>query len=106
MSQHYFSTHHEGVETTVLMGWDRPLKGYFMVIEKVDDEDLPFWSNLDCVESHPDSLDPFLAVLDQLGIKLPPQMILEVLDDAVQNMGNKRVTHQVVEGVYSRERCE
>ena len=79
MSQHYFTLIHEEVETTVLLGWDRPLGGYFMVIEKANDQETPFWSNLDYTNSHPDSLDPFLAVLDVFGIHLPCQMILEVV---------------------------
>lgn len=102
MSQHYFSLIHEGVETTVLMGWDRPLQGYFMVIEKSTDKDSPYWSNLDYVNSHPDSLDPFLAELEHLGIKLPCQMILEVVDDSFKNVGNKSVSHEIIGGVYHR----
>lgn len=44
MSQHYFYTQHNGMKTVVLMGWDRPLQGFFLVVQKEDDkEDAPFW---------------------------------------------------------------
>ena len=36
MSQHYFSTKHHGEAITVLLGWDRPLGHYFMVVERDD----------------------------------------------------------------------
>lgn len=54
MSQHHFYTTHEGVGAHVYMGWDKPLQGFFLVIEKDNDEDEPFWSNLNnCIEPHP-----------------------------------------------------
>lgn len=37
MSQHHFHTIHNGQETHILMGWDRPMQGFFLVIEKEDD---------------------------------------------------------------------
>ncbi len=66
MSQHIFYTMREGEQTKIMMGWDRPLQGYFMVIEKETDVDVPFWSNLYQKLSNHKNLDSFLSVLEQL----------------------------------------
>ena len=57
MSQHHFTVIHNGEETEILMGWDKLLQGFFLVIEKLSDEDEPFWSIL-------------LTILDSLKIGL------------------------------------
>ena len=102
MSQHYFITTHDKLETIVTMGWDRPLQGYFMFIEKESDKNEPFWLNLNEREPHPKTLNQFLMVLDRLGIFLPVQMIDEVWNDGINNCGNKYVWHNVVDGKYQR----
>jgi len=33
MSQHFFKCLHQGKPVCVLMGWDRPLSGFFLVVE-------------------------------------------------------------------------
>lgn len=95
MSQHYFNTEVDEVETCVFMGWDEPLQGFFMVIQKPTYVDTPFWSNLE--EDHwphhpwPDNIDGFLNVLNEMGIQLPEKMITELLNDKKNNIGNKQV---------------
>ena len=74
------------------MGWDRPLQGFFMVIEK-ESKDEPLWSNLDQDESHPKTLEPFMQVLNQYGISLPEEMLNSVKQDGEDNIGNKSVIH-------------
>ena len=103
MSQHCFYTAHEKEEIQIVMGWDRPLQGYFMVIQKDFDGDIPFWSNLDHEPSHPNNLDAFLSVLDKLNIKIPLQMIDEILEDGKNNMGNKVILHSIEDGIYTRK---
>lgn len=103
MSQHVLKTQHDGRPVKVLMGWDRPLQGFFMVIERMDprapDVNMPdddgeesyLYCNLDHEDSHPITLTPFLKVLSDLGIKVPDAMIKDVRCDGVDNMGNKCV---------------
>ncbi|HRG61627.1 MAG TPA: hypothetical protein PLP75_01270 [Burkholderiales bacterium] len=43
MSQYHYMLVHEGKNTEVFMGWDRPLQGFFLVIDQGGDE--PLWSN-------------------------------------------------------------
>lgn len=95
MSQHVFETIKDGREITVLMGWDRPLQGFFLVIDYVDsDGDEPLWSNLTHHDPpHPKSLDSFLAVLKEFEITIPKSMIAELLQDQVKNAGNKQISH-------------
>ncbi|MBY0379413.1 MAG: hypothetical protein K2P99_03315 [Burkholderiales bacterium] len=93
MSQHHFFTLHNNKKTHVLIGWDRPLQGFFLVIEKDGDQDEPFWSNLNLQESHPKSLQPFILVLSKLGFTIPDILIEEVMQDGCRNIGNKVVVH-------------
>lgn len=107
MSQHSFHTAHRERPVQVLMGWDRPLSGYFLVVERLDTEDDDeryLYSNLDEEISHPPSVEPFLKVLQELGIKVPPEMIEEVQADGMRNVGNKIVRHVMgASGVYRRD---
>ncbi|AUR52060.1 hypothetical protein [Aquella oligotrophica] len=102
MSQHHFYTTHQSQKTHVLMGWDRPLQGYFMVIEKGEMQDEPYWSNLSQEESHPKTLLPFIVVLEQLNIKIPQRMIIEIMEDGANNAGNKEVIHVLNDFGYMR----
>lgn len=95
MSQHYFETKHEEKPVTVVMGWDRRLQGFFMVIEKANtEEDEYIYSNLsdEALFSYmglPPSLDYFLEVLQSFGLKVPQTMIDEVRADGINNVGNR-----------------
>jgi hypothetical protein len=100
MSQHHFFIEHEGQKTHVLMGWDRPLQGYFLVINKENDTDSPYWSNLDVAISHPNALNTFFDVLARLNITLPDEMSQAIEKDAEQNKGNRQVIHQITLNGY------
>ena len=104
MSQHINFTSHNNELTSVLMGWDKPLQGFFMVIDKPDlGLDEPFWSNLnDHNPNYPKTLYSFLKILFKLKITVPKQMIDEILADGEQNMGNKEVFHSFYDGIYTR----
>lgn len=103
MSQHVYLTQHSGRPVKVLMGWDRPLQGFFMVVERMDPrapnmndpdddgEESYLYCNLDHEDSHPITLTPFLTVLSNFGIKVPDAMIKDLRRDGVENMGNKHV---------------
>lgn len=103
MSRHYFETTYKDHPVTVLLGWDRPLGHYFLVIEKqvnfVDPDvtgfdDQYLYSNL--YESNPFglSLEHFKAVLHRLKITVPANMFTEVQRDSWNNVGNRDITHQ------------
>ena len=88
MSQHYFRP---VPNTVILMGWDRPLQGYFCVIERGDEL---LYSNLE---------DPILdenggmsSILDYLleriverKLCVPQEMIDEIRADAAHNIGDR-----------------
>lgn len=82
---------HENKKTEVLMGWDRPLQGFFLVIDQGGDE--PLWSNLYQEVSHPKTLEPFLKELQSRGINLPSAMISEIEQDKNTNAGNKCIVY-------------
>lgn len=99
MSQHKFVTQHPAHgRVEVLAGWDRPLQGYFMVVEKMDvdedaEEEAYVYSNLADpnlpVGGMADSFTYFVEVLARLGIRLPARMIADVMADGRENVGNK-----------------
>jgi hypothetical protein len=100
MSQHHFNTEFKGQPCKVMMGWDRPLQGFFMTIEQADsDGETDFiYSNLDDpalfpFNGLPQTLEYFQEKLDELGLTLPPLMIKEINKDAARNVGNRFVTY-------------
>ena len=104
MSRHSFDTIHANERTSITMGWDKIVRGFFMVIEKSSDNDDPFWSNLTHhLPPFPNTLDSFLKVIDNLNIHIPQQMIEELLEDQKNNVGNKHVAHYLEEGEYFRQ---
>ncbi len=103
MSRHYFDTSHKGFPITVIVGWDRPMNYFFLVIEKpaeliddtmqVEDEDF-LYSNLHEIDPFGHDLDYYREVLRHFHIDVPDSMFIEVLDDAERNIGNRIVKHQ------------
>ncbi len=83
MSQHTFIH----ADLKILCGWDRPLQGYFLVIEK-DGFDEPYYSNLYEDNPHPSSFDVFLIALSRFGIDLPEGLIEALEQDKSENIGN------------------
>jgi len=117
MSQHYFNTQQAGTPVKVLLGWDRPLGHYFMVIEKTaaavasesastaaqcegdddddgDDDDGYLYSNLNELDPFGLSLDHFRGVLSDLGIQVPEQMFEQIELDSAMRVGNRHVWYQ------------
>jgi len=103
MSQHLFDTQYETRPVTILMGWDRPLQGYFMVIEYQDaagDDDDYVYSNL--MDADPrllrrsglaNDLALFEEKLAGLGLRVPALMLAQIRTDAERNTGNRVVTY-------------
>ena len=105
MSRHYFKTKYSGKPVEVLMGYDRPLQGFFMVIdylEEPEEDDGYIFSNLWQDDPHPKTLQPYLEKLEELKISVPPEMIIEIEKDGRENMGNKNVRHSMNDGTYTR----
>lgn len=106
MSRHYFQTTYAEKPVEVLMGFDRPLNGFFMVIDYLEPEDDKddgyIYSNIQEENPHPNSLTPYLKKLAELDISIPAEMIQEIEIDGAFRMGNKHVRHAVVNGTYTR----
>jgi hypothetical protein len=72
MSQHYFDTSLGDEPITVMLGWDRPLQGYFMLIESTQ-RDGYIYSNLEDIDlvkcgGFASSLDYFIDKMRELGV--------------------------------------
>lgn len=101
MSQHYLKFFHEpsACEVRVQLGWDRPLRGFYMVALK-DQEDLPddddevVYSNLNDV-GHPSTLSHFRDVSEQLGFPIPDSMWRAAYNDSQLNIVNKQSYYDV-----------
>ena len=79
MSQHIFN----GGIYSIFCGWDKPLQGFFLVIE--ENNELRY-SNLNEYESHPKSFDPFLIVLARFGIDISDELLCKLYQDKANNL--------------------
>lgn len=114
MSQHCFTTQLDGQPVEIIMGWDRPMQGFFMTIERVHaprgtHDDAPVYCSL----RDPDlagtrgitlSLTHFERKLAALGLQVPPQMLQEICEDGGANAGNRYVCYDLA-GVSSEAIC-
>jgi hypothetical protein len=120
MSQHIFITRQDHTPVQVLMGWDRPLQGFFLVIDRLqigplahndydegdhgdcdEGEDEQIYSNLSDPDLHifnglPPTLTYFRQMLKQLRIDVPEPMLTQILLDQVNNTGNAYMDHSVI----------
>jgi hypothetical protein len=107
MSQHVFRTVLNGEKIEVFAGWDRPMSGFFLVIERIGYKDSnaePYlFSNLHMKEPHPKTFGYFKNVLEELGIKVPHEMLDEIIRDGTEDKGNKHVIHEIRDGEYVRK---
>ena len=102
MSQHTFKTTRDGEPICVLMGWDRPLAYFFLVVERLamtDDENAYLYLYLDDPGAIDCSLDYYRKKLSELGISVPESMFVEAENDRQHNVGNRVVEHNLDSGV-------
>lgn len=80
MSQYKHTTTYQGKLVVILIGWDRPMKGFFMVIDFEDNEtDDYIYTNLDDPElKKTHGLSPswthFNNKLKELGLSVPEEI--------------------------------
>ena len=107
MSQHCYCGTYSGAPVVVVLGWDRPIGHFFMVVTwdeqhstrsaKRDtrrsgfDEDDVLYSNLNERMPFDLSLDHFKAKLTGMGITVPESMFEQVNIDRVNRTGNRTV---------------
>ena len=103
MSQHYFETHHKGFPITIMLGWDRPMQHFFLVIKKptelIGDPNYVYdgevlYSNLYDTNAFGHDLEYFGEVLRHFQIVVPASMFVQVLRDSLRNIGNRVVKHE------------
>lgn len=99
MSQHIYKTTYQNRPLQVLMGWDKPLSGYFLVLAYEDSKEFEnLYSNLEDPKlmqygGLPPTIEPFLEKLLELGIEVPEAILDEVEMDGIFNMGNRVVVY-------------
>ena len=102
MSQHYFETSHKGFPITVVLGWDRPMQHFFLLVRKpaeLEDDTIQvldenfLYSNLYEEDPFGHDLDYYREILQRLQINVPDSMFGEVKRDAERNAGNRFVKH-------------
>lgn len=99
MSRHTYTTTDQDLgRVQVAAGWDRPLQGFFMTVERLDaaddDEGAYAYSNLDDeglagTWGFSGDFGYFVGVARSLGIELPAPMVADVIADGAANAGNK-----------------
>ena len=100
MSQHYFSTSHQDRPVTVVIGYDRPVRGFFCFVERDDADDEEFvYYNLDDPKlsgtmGMAKSLKYFEKRLSDLGLAVPQSLFVQAELDQRGNVGNRCAWHQ------------
>jgi hypothetical protein len=102
MSQHRIVTTYQGEPVTVLMGYDRPLKYYFLVVERDVAEDRDddragstmIYSNLNERDAFKKDLAYYRAKLSELGIEVLTTMFEQIARDGDRNVGNRYVWYE------------
>ena len=69
------------------------MTGFFMVVEKKDDKNIPYWLNFYLKESHPKTFRPFINVLKKLKIYVPDKLLAAVIKDSEIDASNRNVFH-------------
>jgi len=97
MSQHIYPSAYKGQPVNIVVGWDRPLRGFFLNVELVEAEGFVYTScgdpQLVWSRGFAESLTPFNEKLDELGLSLPLAIIEQVELDAATNAGNRYVIY-------------
>jgi len=94
MSHHIYNTHVDSRPVQLLVGWDKLLQDYFLVIEKLDSdgEEKPYlYSSLEEPETHAMTLTFIRALLADYHINLPADLWVELERDQKNNVGYRRV---------------
>jgi hypothetical protein len=83
------------IAVTVTLGYDRPLNYVFCTVFRADEEDSPVYTNLDDdnAGTQLQEVDYYRSVLEDLGIEVPEQMLIEVASDQTNREGNRFVDH-------------
>ena len=101
MSSHHCNSTMNGKPVKVMAGFDRPLDGFFLVVEDADGTfaaDDYIYSNLDDPlllrwGGLPPELDYFVSKLKELRIEVPQRLLDEVKADGVKKAGNRTVRY-------------
>ena len=97
MSQHVYPSAYKGQPVNIVVGWDRPLQGYFLNVELTEVDGFVYTSCSDpqliYSRGFAESLTPFNEKLDELGLSLLLAVIEQVELDAAANAGNRYVIY-------------
>lgn len=100
MSQHIYRTAVGGDELTVQIGWDKPLQGFYAVVEGTEGSANDYlYSNLSDARlaanyGMADTLDYLVEALAKLGIAVPAVIVKEVSSDKMRNVVNRVVKYE------------
>jgi hypothetical protein len=90
-------------EVIVLMGWDRPLQYRYMVIDSVDSDDEPLYSNRSDDEAGlRGKLAYFTKKARSFGTEIPSAMLARIQADEALNLANGASTFDAA-GVETQE---
>jgi len=107
MSKHIFYTLYKYKPAYVLLGWNKSMCGYLMVIDYLNSpKPSPLFSHMFLKEPYPNSIDPLLHALEkEFKLSVPDEMVLEILQDAKvkESVDKKEVIHALINNCHQRE---
>ncbi len=102
MTKHLYLCVYNNRPAYVLIGWDNNRRGFYMVFDYQNgNEENALYSNIFSKIPYPKTLDKYIDYLDNNDIKLPDQMINDILRDAFRGAEDKEMTHLISKGNYS-----
>lgn len=90
------NTQLDGKPVQVQMGWDTPMKWYYLVISPLRDDgrlDDAIYSNLDEKDPRSKTLQYYIDVCESKGIVVPNAMVAGVEDDKRLGRMNHRIEY-------------
>lgn len=97
MSQHFYTTSSSGNPVEVMLGWDRPLGHFFLVVRLLQlphaGADEILYSYLQQQDAFSLTLDDFRAALDDMKIVVPETMFEQVAEDQLNRISNRVVSY-------------
>ena len=96
MSQHILTVCVEGAEISILAGWDRVCRTFFLDVSKLEpdgepDEEICLYSSSNV--NHGVSIDDMKRELEKLGVNVHESLFEQLEQDCRNNIGNRYAVH-------------
>lgn len=101
MTKHLYLCIYNNRPAYVLIGWDNNRRGFMIFDYQNGNDECALYSNIFSKKPYPKTLDKYIDYLDSKNIKLPEQMINDILRDSFKGVEDNEMTHLINQSGYS-----